>query len=164
MKLSEAIVRVARPEIGVEEVNGTNCGDRVNDYKAATDLPPDKGWPWCAAFVCWCVREGMKLAKVSETPRFKRPQTASAFGFAAWSRRQDNSTQTKKNPGSDIQSGDIVIFTFSHIGIATGAPDKNGYVPTIEGNTDGHGTREGGAVLAKLRHISQIGTRIRFTI
>lgn len=164
MKLSEALVRVATPEIGVEEVNGSNCGPRVNQYKAATDLPPEKGWPWCAAFVCWCVREAMKLAKVSETPRFKRPQTASAFGFAEWSRRQDATTQTRKNPGADIQSGDLVIFKFSHIGIATGKPNLNGWLPTIEGNTDGQGTREGGAVLAKQRHISQIVTRIRFTV
>lgn len=164
MKLSEAIVEIAKKEIGVTEINGSNCGPRVNEYKAATWLPANKGWPWCAAFVCWCVREALTLTGIKETKTFKRPRTAGAWDFENWSKDQDNSTNTKKPHRGDIQSGDIVIFTFSHIGIATSAPDKNGNVRTIEGNTDGAGSREGGAVLAKTRHISKIRSRIRFTI
>ena len=49
MKLAEALVIVARREVGVEELNGTNCGPRVNEYKAATWLNPKIGWPRCAA-------------------------------------------------------------------------------------------------------------------
>lgn len=62
----------------------------------------------------------------------------------------------------DIKAGDVVIFTFSHIGIATGSPDAKGNVPTIEGNTNGAGSREGDGVYAKSRNISQIRSRIRF--
>jgi hypothetical protein len=164
MKLPQALVEVARREIGVQEVNGSNCGRRVNEYKAATWLPADKGWPWCAAFVCWCVREAMRAAGVAETKTFKRPRTAGAWDFENWSLEQDASTNTRKPHRGDIQAGDIVIFTFSHIGIATSAPDKNGNVRTIEGNTDGAGSREGGAVLAKVRHVSRIRSRIRFTV
>jgi hypothetical protein len=164
MKLSEAIVEIAKKEIGVTEINGSNCGPRVNEYKAATWLPANKGWPWCAAFVCWCVREALTMTGIKETKTFKRPRTAGAWDFENWSKDQDNSTNTKKPHRGDIQSGDIVIFTFSHIGIATSAPDKNGNVRTVEGNTDGAGSREGGAVLAKTRHISKIRSRIRFTI
>lgn len=164
MKLPQALVEVARREIGVQEVNGSNCGPRVNEYKAATWLPADKGWPWCAAFVCWCVGEAMLAAGIAETKTFKRPRTAGAWDFENWSLEQDASTNTRKPHGGDIQAGDIVIFTFSHIGIATSAPDKNGNVRTIEGNTDGAGSREGGAVLAKVRHVSRIRSRIRFTV
>lgn len=39
-KFSEAIVRIAKKEVGIEEIDGTNCGPRVNEYKAATNLPP----------------------------------------------------------------------------------------------------------------------------
>jgi len=164
MKLPQALVEVARREIGTQEVNGSNCGRRVNEYKAATWLPADKGWPWCAAFVCWCVREAMLTAGIAETKTFKRPRTAGAWDFENWSLEQDASTNTRKPHRGDIQAGDIVIFTFSHIGIATSAPDKNGNVRTIEGNTDGAGRREGGAVLAKVRHVSRIRSRIRFTV
>jgi len=154
---------LARAEIGVEEVNGTNSGKRVKEYQAATSLC-GTGWPWCAAFVCFIVREAMKNLGIKETAKFKRPSTASAWGFESWSRAQDKTTNTKKPHDGDIIAGDIVVFTFSHIGIATSSPNKAGYVDTVEGNTDGEGSREGGAVLAKKRHVSKIRSRIRFTI
>ena len=70
--LAEKLVALARKEVGVEEINGTNCGPRVNEYKSATWLDSTKSWPWCAAFICWLFREAMKDGKYS----FKRPQTA----------------------------------------------------------------------------------------
>lgn len=164
MKLSESLIQIAIGELGTEEVDGTNCGPRVNEYKAATNLPPKEAWPWCAAFVCWCVRGAMRLTNTIETKGFKRPTTAGAWDFENWSKRQDATTQTKREPSSDIQAGDIVIFRFSHIGIAISSPNKQGFIETVEGNTDGQGSREGGAVLKKVRHISKLKTRIRFTV
>jgi len=163
-KLPEALVNVALPEVGVMEVNSSNCGPRVDEYKAATWLNPKLGWPWCAAFVCWCVKQAMDATGTKETKTFKRPRTAGAWDFENWSKAQDASTSTKKPHRNDIKPGDIVVFTFSHIGIALSAPDKNGNVRTIEGNTDGAGSREGGAVLKKTRHVGKIRSRIRFTV
>lgn len=162
MKLAQKIVEIARKEVGVEEVDGTNCGKRVNEFKAATTLDPSESWPWCAAFICWVVRAAM--AACGGTYTFKRPTTASAWGLEAWSLAQDRSTWTKKPHGNDIEPGDIVVFKFSHVGFALGRPDSSGYVATIEGNTDGQGSREGGAVLIKSRHVSQIRSRIRFRV
>jgi len=65
MKLAQELVKVALEEVGVEEIDGTNCGEGVNVYKATTNLPPDEGWPWCAAFVCWCVRKAAFAAVLS---------------------------------------------------------------------------------------------------
>lgn len=163
-KLREEICRIAKGEIGVEEIDGTNCGPRVNQYKAATTLDPKQSWPWCAAFVCWVVKEAMKSAIVRETATFKRPKTAGAWAFENWSLAQDNSTNTKKPHGGDIQAGDIVVFTFSHIGIAISSPNADGEVETVEGNTDMMGSREGGGVFKKFRKLSQIRSRIRFTL
>lgn len=164
MTLREKIIELARKEIGVSEVNGTNCGPRVDQYKAATWLDPKKGWPWCAAFVCWLIQEGMKEIGIKETKTFKRPRTAGAWDFENWSLAQGSETNTKKPHKSDIQPGDIVIFKFSHIGIAESAPDKSGVVTTIEGNTDGAGSREGGAVLRKKRKVESIRSRIRINL
>jgi len=163
MKLAQAIVKIATAEIGVEEIDGTNSGKRVKEYQFATSLG-GTGWPWCAAFVCWVVREAMDICHIESTKTFKRPTTASAWGFEAWSLAQDNTTSTKKPHRGDIMPGDIVIFAFSHIGFAISKPDVNGFVTTIEGNTDGQGSREGGAVLRKRRHVSKIRSRIRFTV
>ena len=163
MKLAPEIVDLATQEIGVEEVDGTNCGPRVNQYKAATNLPPEEPWPWCAAFVCWVVQQAMKEAGVKETPTFHVPRTAGAWDMENWSMRQDNSTWTKKPHNGDILPGDIVVFTFSHIGFAVSAP-KDGMVETVEANTDAAGSREGGGVFRKTRKLSQIRSRIRFRI
>ena len=159
--LAKTIVALAQKEVGVEEVNGTNCGDRVNEYKAATNLPPREAWPWCAAFVCWLVRQAMLKGGGPYT--FKRPTTAGAWDLENWSLRQDASTHTLCNPGKDIRAGDIVIFKFSHVGIAIDSPIDES-VATIEGNTDAEGSREGGGVFRKRRRISTIKTRIRFTV
>jgi hypothetical protein len=158
--LVEKIISLAKEEIGVEEVNGTNCGPRVNEYKSATWLDSTKSWPWCAAFICWLFRESMKDGKYT----FERPQTAGAYDFENWCKNQDASVVLKKPHNNDIKSGDIVIFNFSHIGLAVGSPDSDGYVKTIEGNTDGTGSREGGAVLEKRRKTSTIRSRIRIAI
>jgi hypothetical protein len=166
MTLAVKLISIAQKEIGVEEIDGTNCGARVNEYKAATNLPPKEPWPWCAAFVCWCVREAMKggLDKKGKPYTFQRPTTAGAWDFENWSRKQDNSTQTRKPPNGDILPGDIVIFTFSHIGIALSKPNEDGGILTVEGNTDVQGSREGGGVFLKKRKLSQIRSRIRFMV
>jgi hypothetical protein len=163
-RLPSAIVAIATEEIGVTEVNGTNCGVRVNQFKSATVLPADEPWPWCAAFVCWVVREAAARAGVPFTPTFKRPTTAGAYAMENWSLAQDSSTWTKKPHRNDIEAGDIVVFKFSHVGFAVSKPDASGYVMTVEGNSDAAGSREGGAVLRKKRHVSQIRSRIRFRV
>jgi hypothetical protein len=162
MKLAQRIFELAKKEVGVEEIGGTNCGPRVNEYKAATWLPPDQAWPWCAAFIDWLVMKAMEESGKEFT--FQRPRTAGAWDLENWSMKQDGSTWTKLNPqASDIAPGDIVIFTFSHVGLAIDAPAR-GMVETIEGNTDGNGSRDGGGVWRKQRKLSQIRSRIRFTV
>jgi|TARA_R110000822_G_scaffold80672_7_gene192156 hypothetical protein len=156
--VSEKMVNLARSEIGVSEIDGSNCGPRVDEYKAATWLDPDKGWPWCAAFLCWLIREAIE----GEDVAFKRPQTAGAWDFENWARKQvNNGVELRKPTNEDIKAGDIVIYTFSHIGLAVKDIDSSGYITTIEGNTNGAGSREGGSVLEKKRHVSSIRSRIR---
>ena len=163
-ELVSEIVRIAKAEVGVREVGNTNCGIRVNEYKAATWLNPKKGWPWCAAFVCWVIREALVSSGTKETKTFKRPRTAGAWDFENWSIAQDSTTWMRRDPAGDIMPGDIVMFTFSHIGIAVSEPDEKGNVTVAEGNTDKAGSREGGGVYLKTRNISKIRSRIRFNL
>ena len=67
-------------------------------------------------------------------------------------------TQIKGGLGAQLS---FVVFTFSHIGLAIEDVDASGYVKTVEGNTNGAGSREGGSVLEKRRHVSKIRSRIR---
>ena len=80
---------------------------------------------------------------------FNRPQTAGAFDFENWSAKQDLSIRTKKPPGCDTKAGDIVIYTWSHIGLATSGPDKDGYFTVIDGNTSKDGSGPGVGVFAR---------------
>ena len=158
--IAAKMVTLAREEIGVAEVDGTNCGPRVDQYKAATWLDSNKGWPWCAAFICWLVRESIEGEEVA----FKRPRTAGAWDFENWAKQERvNNVELRKPTNEDIKAGDIVVFTFSHIGLAIKDIDSSGYVVTIEGNTNGAGSREGGSVLEKKRHVSKIRSRIRIS-
>ena len=149
--LAETVARIAEGEIGVrEQPMNSNRGKRVEEYQAATWLD-GSGWLWCAAFVCWVIAKSGKLP-------FNRPRTAGAWDFENWAK--DEKLDILFNPVTDIRRGDILIYTFSHIGIATSAP-LSGVVRTVEGNTDAAGSREGGGVYAKTRKLSQIRSRIR---
>lgn len=165
--LPERVVKWALTKVGVRESGGANKGPGLAPFFAADSYDPngskpgDDGYAWCAAFICWVVKQAMEEGG---TFTFKRPTTPGAFAFETWSKAQDKSTQTKSKPGSDIKRGDIVIFSFSHIGIATGPPNASGIFPTVEGNTNQAGSREGDGVYKKTRHITSVRSRIRFTV
>lgn len=157
------IIRVAKTQVGIVETS-KNHGDGIEKYWTATSYPDGykNREPYCAAAVCWIVREAM--AASTKTWTFKRPTTASAFGFEEWSLAQDKSTNTKMKPHGDIEPGDLVIFRFSHIGIATSRPNTDGHFSIIEANTGPKGERDGDGVWEKTRHIDLVRSRIRFTV
>lgn len=159
---------IAEQSIGIHESGGPNKGPMLKEvfeadnYDPNGEKPGDDGYPWCAAFVCYVLRKAMEQHGGPFT--FSRPVTPSAFGFEKWSLAQDGSTHTKMKPRGDIQKDDIVIYGFSHIGIATSGVDKTGHFMAVEGNTNKEGSREGTHVLRKRRHIDQVRSRIRITV
>jgi hypothetical protein len=163
MKLSERMVQIALAEVGVsEKPRGSNRGPRVNQYQCATDLEKPLWGAWCAAFVCWVMWQAM--VNDGRVFTFKRMTTAAVRFIKSWSLRQDDSTRTRDEPGLDIKPGDVVIYRFSHTGIAVTAPDTNGCVQVVEGNTNKDGSREGYEVCKQTRKCSAIKTRIRITV
>lgn len=163
-QFTERLIQIAVAEIGVQETGRTNRGALVDQYQRATWLK-EKDWgAWCAAFMCWCLREALKAEGIKETKGFQRPQTARAFGFEKWSLAQDSTTQTRKPAGRDIRRGDLVIWSFSHISLALAPPSAAGLLQTVDGNSNAKGSRTGGMVCTPTRHIDQVRSRIRFTI
>ena len=160
--LPSRLVEIADTQVGITE-SSRNQGEGIEKYWEATNYPDGykNREPYCAAFICWLVKQAVGS---SISYSFKLPQSATAYGFEDWSLKQDSSTNTKKNPRGEIRRGDLVIFKFSHIGIATGAPDKNGHFRTIEANTGPSGERDGDGVWRKVRHIDLVRSRIRFTV
>jgi len=158
---TERLVLTALAEVGTKETGTSNRGPRVDEYQRSTWLDQKDWGPWCAAFVCWVIRASMNLEKIRETDGFHRPQTAGAWDFERWSLKQDNTTQTAKPAGRAIQRGDLVIFTFSHIGIATSAVTKmetstqSKAIPTRPHRRHG---------LHQRPQVKLVRSRIRFTI
>lgn len=171
-RLPERIAVLALSMVGRhEEPLGSNRGPLIQEFFSADYYKPnaaDNGYAWCASFVCRIVQLAMHALAIPETTSFQRPRTPSAFGLADWSREQDNSTHTKDFPRSDIRRGDIVIFSFSHCGIAITDADSKGYFETVEGNTNVAGSREGTHVVWKKgvseRSTASVRNRIRFTV
>lgn len=148
------LVRLATSQLGIREVpTDSNRGERVEAYQAATWYG-GTGWPWCAAFLCWLFRE----AGAADS---WRPKTPGAWDFENWARKHpDKVTLYKPASHTRIKPGDVVIYTFSHIGLAVEA-ESGGRVDTIEGNTDAAGSREGGGVYRKNRNKKKIRSVIR---
>ena len=163
--LRKKLADIATSQVGFLE-HGTNTGAKVIQYQRATDLR-GTGWPWCAAFVCWCVQKWASDPAVWEeiqrqlrptlTPDRWRPQTASAFGFEAWARSRRCKVLPRK---ADLKTGDLMIFSMSHIGIVAD-DDSTGKIYTVEGNTGATGGRDGDGVWAKVRRRSEARSFIR---
>ena len=162
------LVEIAAREVGVHEVGGNNRGPRIAEYQSATWLKPAP-WPWCAAFICWIIREWLKLPEVQAAlslsgPRVVeawRPRTAGAFDFERWAKEKGLPVLPRK---SKAKAGDLVIFDFSHIGIAIKDQRGSDTLETVEGNTNAAGQRDstaGDGVCRKRRPASSVRSLIR---
>lgn len=151
---AEVFASTAESQEGKRET-GNNGGAAVRKYQASTWYAPGP-WPWCAAFVCWCFQK----AQQSSPMVIQRPTTPGAWDFENWARKA-GAELIKPASKTKVRRGDIVIFTFSHIGIAVGN-ESRGYVETVEGNTNRAGSREGDGVYRKKRPKKKIRSIIRF--
>ncbi len=163
LAIRQKLVDIAAGQVGVVE-KGRNTGKRIIEYQRATTLG-GTGWPYCAAFVCWCIREWGRdpsvLAYLQMTPaKFEgwRPKTAAAFGFEDWANKNKLAT-FDDHECNQLRTADLMVFDMSHIGLVTG--DRASLVNTIEGNTGATGSRDGEGVWSKVRHRREARTFIR---
>jgi len=149
----DCIVQVAQSQIGVREATGNNDGQYVENYLAATGL--SKGYAWCAAFVVWTHQHCDRFITAS-----------------AWSPDLFPAGRTIYHIGNfrlaALQPGDVFGIYFknkqriAHVGLVyKWLPGK--HFNTIEGNTNGAGSREGDGVYVKMRLKSQIYKTSRWT-
>lgn len=155
--------KIAAKYIGTKETGDNLAGDSkelLAIFKADNLVINGKtdGYPWCAAFVSFCVQ---KLFKTF--PHFSglvAPREASVSRFLnIWAKQQNCLIFSSKSELYKPQAGDIVVFTFSHIGIVERVEGNT--ITTIEGNTNDAGGREGTLVARKQRSTSIIKSFIR---
>jgi hypothetical protein len=164
------LVDIATSQVGIRELGGNNKGPDIVKYQQATWLAPS-AWPWCAAFICWIIREWVKDPDIKEYMKLTddkiktwRPRTAGAFDFAnTWAKQNKYKILDEK---SLAKAGDLVIFDFSHIGIVIkDQKQTENYITAIEGNTNGKGDRDsvsGDGVWLKERKTNLVKHYIRF--
>jgi hypothetical protein len=156
------LVVAARGEVGQRE-SGTNGGSAVRKYQAATWLEPGS-WPWCAAFVCWCMKEAIELSQRADPAAWRAtlPRMAAVAQFVDWA-SDLRCCQVIERPTS-AKAGDLVLFRFprgNHIGIVI-SDSVSGQFGTVEGNTDASGGREGDGVYRRSRTFESVSHIIRF--
>ena len=143
-------------EKGVRErPKNSNRGPEVDEYlRRAGVQPPDM---WCCAFVYWCFDEAAnKLGR-------DNPMVKTAGCLDHWRRsagrgaNRVSASDAISNPAL-IKPGAIFIMDYSggkgHTGIVTEI--HGGVLTTIEGNTDGSLTRDGGGVYRLKRKMSNV--------
>lgn len=145
------LIDVFRTQLGIHEGPVNNHGEGIAKFWTATNY--DEGYkdeqPYCAACMCWCIREtGIFDEK-------ERPKTAAAFGFENWADNLPKKTQITRKP-IKVKKGQLVIFSFSHIGLATSNSDANGHFNTIEANTGATGSRDGDGIYEKTRNLNVV--------
>lgn len=107
--------------------------------------------PWCAMFVSWCYFQALGYSPFPAT-------TPKGFAYCPSGAQWFTKRGLWRGAATTPQPGWLVFFDFpgdgvnriSHVGIVTGVrPD--GRVSTIEGNTNGRGSRDGGSVMTHQR-------------
>lgn len=160
------IADVAAKFVGIRETT-PNRFEGIDKFWAATNYP-DGGVnrePWCSAFASYCVQEADRQSeaiKLRVPPRF-----AAVRDWLPWATHPASGCLVFRSDSKlyKPERGDIVVFLpkLSHIGIVAGFAD-NGFVHSIEGNTNDLGSREGDGIYNKIRSLSFCGSFIRIPV
>ena len=152
----EKLINLASKEVGIYETS-KNHGIGISKYWTACDY--SQGYkdraPYCCAMVVWLIKQAGFFNDKD------RPKTAKCFDMEVWGKKLG--LKVLINP-SQVKKYDLVIFNFSHIGIATSDSDSNGGFSTIEANTsegDSGSQRDGGGVWKRSREIGLVRSVVR---
>lgn len=166
--MRQKLVDIALRDVGITETT-RNRAPRINRYWEATNYPD--GWrdraPYCAAAVCWWIREWLKLPEVLDAMRMTpaqaekwRCKSPAAFGWLDWAKAK-GLTVFDDSPRHTLHTGDLMIFDMSHIGIVVDDYPIKGTVATVEANTGPMGGRDGDGVWRKIRERSMARAFVR---
>lgn len=142
---AEQVLALAAQQIGTAENPPYSNKVKYSDWYGLTG-------PWCAMFVSWVLHHAGYPIEISSSKGFAYcPSGVKWFkDHGRWAGRK-----TKPEPGW------VIFFDFpndgvnrpSHTGLVE-APLADGRVATIEGNTNGAGSRDGGSVMRHRRSVA----------
>jgi peptidoglycan hydrolase-like protein with peptidoglycan-binding domain len=156
-KFGKVLVEAAGQEVGIRETS-KNLGPGIAKYWKATSYPGGyaNSEPYCAAFICWLFFVAARAIGAGSV-RFTLPTSPVAYDFETWAKaNHGKGVSFVSNP----QPGDVfTLARASHVGLVVGVTGD--VIETIEGNTDGSGSREGDGVYRRTRPISSVRKFIR---
>ena len=156
LAIRQQLVEIARRDVGKKEVT-RNRAPWIAKYWPATSLPNGHAdrQPYCAAAVCYWVREWLKIPEVRAALKVTpagaerwRCKSAAAFGWLDWANARGLEVLSDQ-PTERLRVGDLMIFDVSHIGIVQG--DDTTGVYTIEANTGNGSVRDGDGCFERVR-------------
>lgn len=148
----EKLQLVYTAQIGVREATGKNDGVQVEKYLRSVNL--GKGYAWCAAFVHWCL-----------------VQAGYTNSITAWSPTAHNSKNViyaEQRWYGSPRPGDVGTLYYprlkriAHTFFWDGRLNDKIY-RSVEGNTNGAGSREGDGVYRKYRSYRATHSITRWT-
>jgi len=163
-EIREKLISIALKDRGKTEVTH-NQGDWIEKFWPATSYPDgyENAEPYCAAGMCYWVREWMKLPEVQaaygktfEELDSWRPDSASVFAWNDWAEANGVPIIDRY---ATLHTGDAFIFDCSHIGVVW--TDRGDSVVTVEANTGPMGERDGDGCYLKVRSRSEARNFIR---
>ena len=166
---SDSLRTIYTSYIGVREATGRNDGPQVEMFLQHVGLR--KGEPWCAAFVSYCLHKagrasapysGWSPAFFPERYRIRRDTTllpGDVFGIYYQNLRRI----------AHVGFVDTVLYIHIRQGTNPKQPVRyfapnTDFIPTVEGNTNNNGSREGIGVFRKLRPIKTLRYISRYPI
>jgi hypothetical protein len=127
------LLKIAESQLGVREKTGHNDGAQVEAYLSYVHLK--KGNPWCAAFLSWVFYQA----------GYPKPRSGWSPDLLPPSRRT-----TSPLPADVLGIYFPDLQRIAHVGLVLST--HHDWVSSIEGNTNGDGSREGYGVFKRLRH------------
>ena len=167
LAIRQALVEIARRDVGKVEVT-RNRAPFIARYWPATSYPNGHAdrQPYCAAAVCYWVREWLKLPEVLAALKMTptgaerwRCKSARAFDWLDWAAARKLEVLSDR-PTERLRVGDLMVFDISHIGIVKDDDDA-GNVWTIEANTGNGSVRDGDGCFERMRNRSAARAFIR---
>ncbi len=152
------VIKVAQGEEAKkvrEQPRNSNGGPEVDAYLASVGL--GTGYSWCCAFTYWCFEQAARKLKRSN-PMFRTGGCLKHWQEAPGKGAKLISSGSALADPSLLRPGMLFVMDhgkgLGHTGLIESV--AGGLLTTLEGNTDGSGTREGGGVYRLTRKVSEI--------
>lgn len=158
------IADVAARYVGIAFETSKNQGPHLAEFWQKTNYQEGikNREPWCCAFTVFCIQTAD--AETTDFNLVKPPKMAACSTFMEWARDPKNGC-TVFGPDSAMKprKGDVVCYLprLSHIGVVAEDYAGDGFIRTIEGNTNAEGAREGDGVYRKQRRLNFAGSFVR---